>query len=914
VSEKTSNLNPERAGGRGFLNDGVRSYLWFLGLLISVLLVLFHQALEPGKVQFSNDAPLGVYKSDWLAVPGGIKALWYDLNYLGSNQGVCSGVISGLLRILTGPVWYSKIFPSFTLLFLGSGAWLFFRCLKFSPAVCAIGGLAAALSSGFFSAACWGVGTQEVAIGNIFLALAAIVSGDIRHRWIKLALGGFAVGMAIMEGLDMGAIFSLVVAAFVMFHSLMTGVTAGSLTRGILRTAMIAICAAILSSLALSALVGSQIKGIAGTGQDAETKARRWNFSTQWSLPKKETLSLIVPGVFGYRLDTPEGGSYWGSSGQDATWEEYFKNGRQGQPGQGFMRHSGGGNYLGVLVALVALWGALQSLRNRDQVFTPAERKLVWFFSAIAVIALLLAFGRHAPFYQFFYALPYSSTIRNPTKFLQVLSFTVVVLFAFGLQGLYRRYLKAPLIESAGFGSRFKNWRTKGSSFDRFWFAGSLLAIGVAVIGWVLYASSRTKLVAYLTDLFSLEHRPDDAADLAQSVATFSIGQAGWFVVLLIVSIAVLTIIMTGAFAGRRAKVALVLIGLIVVGDLARANSAWILFWNYKQKYEVNGPNPIIKLLKDKPYEHRVVILPNWILDAFQISQQGRQADGQLRGLYEAEWKQQLFPYYNIQTLDIVQMPRTPEDIEAFERALAVRSGETLHNLVRRLELTNTRYVLAMAGFLDLLNNQFDAGQGRFRIAERFNIVSKPGVARPTHYEELTAEVSTNGVYALIEFTGALPRAKLYSHWQVSTNDETTLKELASPTFNPAQSVFVAGTMEPGTNGPADAGTVEFSHYEPKDLQLRADAKAPAILLLNDRYDSNWRVLVDGKPSELLRCNFIMRGVSVPAGSHTVEFVFKPAAVPFYISFAAIGLGLLLIGYLVSLAPVELPGGTPKTK
>ena len=32
--------------------------------------------------------------------------------------------------------------------------------------------------------------------------------------------------------------------------------------------------------------------------------------------------------------------------------------------------------------------------------------------------SLLLSFGRHAPFYQLFYALPYASTIRNPGKFL----------------------------------------------------------------------------------------------------------------------------------------------------------------------------------------------------------------------------------------------------------------------------------------------------------------------------------------------------------------------------------------------------------------------------------------------------------------------------------------------------------------
>ena len=61
------------------------------------------------------------------------------------------------------------------------------------------------------------------------------------------------------------------------------------------------------------------------------------------------------------------------------------------------------------------------------------------------------------------------------------------------------------------------------------------------------------------------------------------------------------------------------------------------------------------------------------------------------------------------------------------------------------------------------------------------------------------------------------------------------------------------------------------------------------------------RVTVDGKPAELLRCNYLMRGVQVPPGQHTVEFQFNLPNKPLYITLTAIGIGILLIGYLLIL-------------
>ena len=72
---------------------------------------------------------------------------------------------------------------------------------------------------------------------------------------------------------------------------------------------------------------------------------------------------------------------------------------------------------------------------------------------------------------------------------------------------------------------------------------------------------------------------------------------------------------------------------------------------------------------------------------------------------------------------------------------------------------------------------------------------------------------------------------------------------------------------------------------------------ATAVLLLNDKHDPNWKVFVDGEPKPLLRCNYVMRGVQLPAGEHTVEFRYQPPRGMLYISLGATAALLALLGY-----------------
>ncbi|MBC8096282.1 MAG: hypothetical protein H7Y43_10750 [Akkermansiaceae bacterium] len=645
-------------------------------------------------------------------------------------------------------------------------------------------------------------------------------------------------------------------------------------------------------------LVSTQITGMVGTGQDQQTKEEKWNWATQWSFPKRETLSFLVPGLFGYRMETPEGGNYWGAVGRDPAWDKYLADGRQGEPPRGTIRFSGGGAYLGVPVALIAFWAAFQAFRRKDSALSLDHRKIVWFWLGAGVVTLLLAYGRFAPFYRLFYSLPYFSTIRNPVKFTAIFNFAVIIIFAYGLDGLWRKYVTT----TGAIGARGRN--------ERHWLTVCLIVVALSLMGCLIFVSSRASFQQYLQTVQFDE-------SMARAIAAFSGRQLGWFILFLIASVALMFAIISGKFSGPRAKLAGIVLGVLLVVDLGRANLPWTVFWNYEQKY---ATNPVVDVLKEKPYEQRVAILPFRSPPEFSLFEQ----------LYRIEWAQHHFPYYNIQSLDIVQMPRVPQDLQTFENALQFRgTPDSTYLLMRRWALTSTRYLLGPAGFLDVLNQQLDPDQRRFRIVEAFNVVPKPGIPNPTKLEELTAVPAvTNGAYALFEFTGALPRAVLFSNWQMpardpgtlaefqkrslsanelaevkslGTNDFITLEKLGSREFDPHKVVFVADNIPVPASSSTNqnAGKVEYVSYSPKDIRLKTQSETASVLLLNDKFDSNWSVSVDGKPADLLRCNYIMRGVYLTAGPHTVEFTFRTDSRSMYVTLAAMIMAGLLAGYVM---------------
>jgi hypothetical protein len=857
----------------------------FLLVLGLVLGVQFWRSFHPAWVQFANDGPLGAMMAERTRVPATFTGAWGDLNGYGNRELGAMPNITFALYWLLGPLGFAKFYPLLTLLIFGTSCWFFIRQLGLGPMASLLGGLAAALTPDFFCDACWGTGSHLLCYGSNYVALGLVVSRRAIPSWVRYPLAGMAVGMGVMEGADIGAIFSVFTALFVVFHALVTtdrpaiGVVLGGA-----RVLAVAVFAGLIAAASLSSLIGTQIQGVVGTQQDEQTRQAQWDKATWGSLPKSDLPGLIVPGLFGYRMmgfdeGQPPEQTYWGRAGRDAAWDRYFASGKQGQPPQGPIRWGSGGGYVGVFVFITACWALLQSFRKENSVFKGTEKKLVWFWAAIAAVALLLSFGRYAPFYQLVYALPYASAVRIPGKFMHVFDWSLLVMFAYGLSGLARRMEPSAPAARDVF-SQWQVWWSKAGTFDKRWVKISWLAFAACGVGWILYSGHRTWLVNYLQEVYF-------EAGHAEIIARFSIKQAGIFLVLLAVALGLFTLLLSGYFAGRRATIGMLMIGLFLFVDLSRVGNRWVAAYNWKDRYLKAADNEVIRFLREHSRQGRVASLPaptndsNWV--------------------FRKEWLEHIFQYYNIQSLDIIQMPRVPEDVAAFERALGYDGNPAnLYKIGRRWQLTNTRYLIGPVAAHSELNNKVDPERHRFqpRIIFELQPISERGPAL----------VYTNSLrrdrlqFALFEFTGALPRAKLYTDWQVSTNDQATLQILARKEFDPSQTVLVAEPLpapKAGSATNANGGTVDYISYAPKHIVLRAKAPSPCVLLLNDKHDPSWKVVVDGKPGTLLRCNYLMRGVFLEPGEHRVEFHFQPPANALYVSLSAIALGLLLLGIVV---------------
>ena len=297
-------MQETQSSTKGKGNPGFRSGLLLVVLLGLALSLLCNQAYQPHTVMWANDSQLGALKSSSAKMPDTFFGTWLHHWWIGMAIPANSPSLTLLLATLVSPETFLKIFTPLTMLWLGFCAWVLFRQLKFSPMVCVLGGLAAGLNMHCFSNACWGLGTWNVSIAVIFLAVAAMVTDSIRQMWIKAVLAGLAVGMSVMEGFDSGAIMSVYFGIFVLFVCWITEPTAAKgLAKGLVTSALVVFFAILIAASTLFTLVGTQVNGISGGGQSAEQKAASWPFATQWSLPKLETLKVVVPGIFGYRMD-----------------------------------------------------------------------------------------------------------------------------------------------------------------------------------------------------------------------------------------------------------------------------------------------------------------------------------------------------------------------------------------------------------------------------------------------------------------------------------------------------------------------------------------------------------------------------------------------------------------------------------
>lgn len=96
---------------------------------------------------------------------------------------------------------------------------------------------------------------------------------------------------------------------------------------------------------------------------------------------------------------------------------------------------------------------------------------------------------------------------------------------------------------------------------------------------------------------------------------------------------------------------------------------------------------------------------------------------------------------------------------------------------------------------------------------------------------------------------------------------------------------------------PVDAQVLAYS---PDEIRLAIDAPGPGLVVLSELWDRGWRVWIDGAPAPALRANYLLRGVVVPGGTHTITWRYEPAGMRALTA-------AMLLGWLAVLAAALWP-------
>jgi hypothetical protein len=141
----------------------------------------------------------------------------------------------------------------------------------------------------------------------------------------------------------------------------------------------------------------------------------------------------------------------------------------------------------------------------------------------------------------------------------------------------------------------------------------------------------------------------------------------------------------------------------------------------------------------------------------------------------------------------------------------------------------------------------------------------------------------------------ALPRAEVASTVRAAADIRDEVAAVVGRSFDARSDAIVPSGQLHGGALPADGatGTVRVTDERDAQVTMRATLGRRGLVILDDAWAPGWSVRVDGRPAQALITDVVLRGVIVPAGTHTIVWSYE---VPGLRAGAALsGAGVLLV-------------------
>jgi len=145
---------------------------------------------------------------------------------------------------------------------------------------------------------------------------------------------------------------------------------------------------------------------------------------------------------------------------------------------------------------------------------------------------------------------------------------------------------------------------------------------------------------------------------------------------------------------------------------------------------------------------------------------------------------------------------------------------------------------------------------------------------------EVAYRSQKSGVLVL-ENSDAVPRGFLVGQTDVVQDPKKMWTRLRSSSFNPRRTALLPEPLDKPVT-PIDSNStaeVTLEHYEPEKIRWTVETDAPRFFVASEvYYPAGWNAYLNGKKVPIHRTDYLLRGVHVPEGEHTLVMRFEPKA------------------------------------
>ncbi len=605
--------------------------------------------------------------------------------------------------------------------------------------------------------------------------------------------------------------------------------------------------------------------------------------------------------------------------------------------------------YVGWLPLLLALAAPLAMRRGIQAAFRPLKRAR--FFFAMAVFAVLLAFGRWNPAYMALLRLPVFQWFRAPARYLYLFSFSAAMLAGLGLDVLLNRVRGLDyaledrrgwlVIVVAAVLTLLVAWLLPDADALVAIWSWLPLALGALALGWLLwtllgrgssYAARATGAVVLIAvdllafnSVYNLTYNQTmplaEFEAVPRSLAYFRTQEGVYRIYTHEEIVPVLPVMRESYYPN-----------IALIYGLASANGSFPLLPSGYARF-VEQMSPQMLDLLGVEYFLIPQVLPvdeasefYDLEDPYKLNPVGQVID--VPPTLAASVEVESYVSHSVDWPDghpvaELRLYGTAGEMEAISLQVGWHTAEWAYDRsdvsqdVRHRQAPVVRTWPARSGFPPENHTGFTY-RARFQLASTFRVQSievrplvppaylrierlmlidedggRSTLAQLVNMGDHTLSYRSEDV-AVYRNHDVLPRTFMVHKARAVQDDDEALQLLRRGDFEPLSEVLLAtDQVRSSLFASSEVDTADLVTYDSQRVTVEVNTAADGYLVLTDAWYPGWQVRVDGQEAALLRADAIFRAVEVSAGQHVVEFVYAPQS--FRVGVAISGAALLVV-------------------